>query len=96
MAALEVEGDRSTTRKGGLLGLPKELSSHILTFITRPRDMINVCRVSKQIQVIASPLLYRDVHLDLLSSKPAKVIIALLNSTNPGLKMIRNLIVNEK
>ncbi|KAK5726860.1 hypothetical protein LTR15_002750 [Elasticomyces elasticus] len=95
MGKLEVDTTKNPAHQGGLLGLPKEMLTHILTFVTRPQDMIGVCTVCKQMQTITLPLLYRDVHLDLLSSKPTKAIIALLSSINPGLKMIRNLTIHE-
>ncbi|KAK5728159.1 hypothetical protein LTR17_012168 [Elasticomyces elasticus] len=58
--------------------------------------MFNVCSVCKAMQVVALPLLYYDVKLDLLDAKPTKAISGLLSSTNPSLTLIRNLTINEE
>ncbi|KAK4899699.1 hypothetical protein LTR27_002965 [Elasticomyces elasticus] len=58
--------------------------------------MINVCLVCKAMEAVALPLLYHDVHLDLLDAKPTKATSGLLSSTNAGLALIRNLIINEE
>ncbi|KAK3636940.1 hypothetical protein LTR56_012600 [Elasticomyces elasticus] len=86
----------TTDHVEGLLGLPQELLTDILRFVPNPTDMINVCAVCKAMQVVALPLLYHDVHLDLLDAKPTKATSGLLSSTNPGLALIRNLTINEE
>lgn len=47
-----------------LLALPSELQTAIIDCIFHPEDLAQICLVSKQLQRIALPLLYRDFSIN--------------------------------
>lgn len=47
-----------------LLALPPELQTAVIDCIFRPKHLAQVCLVSKQLQRIALPLLYRDFSIN--------------------------------
>ena len=48
----------------GLLDLPSELQSAIISWLLRKADLISLCLVSKQLYHVTMPILYHSVSLN--------------------------------
>ncbi|KAH6643988.1 hypothetical protein C7974DRAFT_12134 [Boeremia exigua] len=70
--------------------LPTDLKTLVVDHITRPTDLQSLCLTSKQLRDITVRRLYRDVTIDVGSSKDTR-LGAFLNPKNIGLQHIRKL-----
>ncbi|KAG9199406.1 hypothetical protein G6514_008565 [Epicoccum nigrum] len=70
--------------------LPTDLKTLIIEHINRPTDLKSLCLTSKQLRDISARRLYREVTIDVGSSKDTR-LGAFLNPKNIGLPHIRKL-----
>jgi hypothetical protein len=70
--------------------LPTDLKTLIVEHINRPTDLKSLCLTSKQLRDISARRLYREVTIDVGSSKDTR-LGAFLNPKNIGLQHIRKL-----
>ncbi|KAF2996398.1 hypothetical protein E8E13_001360 [Curvularia kusanoi] len=70
--------------------LPTDLKTLIVEHISRPTDLKSLCLTSKQLREISARRLYREVTIDVGSSKDTR-LGAFLNPKNIGLAHIRKL-----
>ena len=70
--------------------LPTDLKTLIIQHIKRPTDLKSLCLTSKQLRDISARQLYREVTIDVGSSKDTR-LGAFLNPKNIGLQHIRKL-----
>ncbi|MCJ1274043.1 hypothetical protein MMC21_001837 [Puttea exsequens] len=70
--------------------VPYDIKKAVLSFITRPEDLKNLCLTCKWVREIATPQLYKKVLLFVGGHKDVR-ISGLLSRSNPGVQHIRKI-----